>query len=65
MTTFKKSSISLIIFGSVTLTLAAIIGLSLHYTLPPVGGVAREDAVVDCIPEGGDDVTQELCENRE
>ena len=64
MTAMKRSSMSLILFGSVTLTLAAVIGVTLHYTLPPVGGVDRTDVTVDCIPEGGDHVTEGLCDSR-
>ena len=50
------------IISSIILVLAACIGLTLYFTLPPRDGYEREDTVVNCIPEMTEN--EALCEDR-
>ncbi len=50
----------------VTVSLALIIGLSLHFALPRTIPVERTSHVANCLPEsrGGEDGSKSVCEQR-
>ena len=58
----EKARAIFYIVGSIAIVLAAIIGLTLHFTLTSDDVTSRDDVVVNCLPQT-DDPTKSQCED--